>query len=273
MSIPGSRFPMPLILLGALLGAGFVLILWSYGTKPNRILEDPFVKETRERIVSSGTDQELQKFSLSGFDEKGKRFWKLEGDAAKIDQGQTVYLKNNVTLRLRDDTLVRTDRLEWAQSGGMLRTDAPVLVDHHSTKIKGMGAYGLPNQSFIQINKTIEMIISASGGNSTTTITCDGPMKIYYRDNKAVFYRNVKVIDGRGVLTAKRMDVYFDSQDKKVTQIIALGDVVIERATDRTRSQRAIYTPSTGSLRLEGNPEVTLSKNYSDGLINAPFGN
>ena len=149
----------------------------------------------------------------------------------------------------------------------MLKTDAPVLVDHHHTKIKGLGAYGLPNQSFIQLNKDIEMTV-----NAVTTITCDGPMKFYYHENKAVFYRKVKVIDGRGILTARRMDVYFDDQEKKVTQIIALGDVVIERSGDTTRSQRAIYTPSTGSLRLEGSPEVTLHKGSSK-LLDASLRN
>lgn len=271
MSISYRRSQMPLFLLILLIASGLVFMVWSYGARPRpRHAEDPVSKEARERLISSSAEQELQKFSLSGFDEKGKRFWKLEGDAAKIDQGQTVYLKNNVTLRLRDDTLVKTDRLEWAQGGGELRTNAPVFVDHQSTKIKGLGAYGRPNQSFIQINETIEMIV-----NSTTTITCDGPMKIFYQDNKAIFYRNVKVVDGRGVLTAKRMDVYFDNQEKKVTQIIALGDVVIVRGNDKTRSQRAIYTPSTGSLRLEGNPEVTLSRksSTSSALFDAPFRN
>ena len=187
----------------------------------------------------------------------------MEGDAAKIDQGQTVYLESNVTLRLRDDTLVRTDRLEWSQGGGALRTDAPVFVDHRDTKIKGIGAYGLPNQSFVQLNKNVEMLMS--GG---LTITCNGPMKIFYNQDKAIFYRNVKVVDERGVLTARRMDVYFDEEEKKVRQIIALGGVVIERAKDTTRSQRAIYTPLTGSLRMEGNPEVTLHQG-SAGLLDA----
>lgn len=256
MSLSYHRNHLPLILLGALIGAGLFLLFWGYGKSP-KVTSKSSSKETTGS-VSSSTDQELQKFSLSGFDEKGRRFWKLEGDAAKIDQGQTVYLKSNVTLRLHEDTVVRTDRLEWSQGGGMLRTDAPVFVDHQHTKIKGMGAYGLPNQSFIQLNRDIEMIV-----NATTTITCDGPMKIYYRENKAVFFRKVKVVDGRGVLTSRRMEVYFDNQEKKVTQIIAIGDVVIERSGDTTRSQRAIYTPSTGSLRLEGSPEVTLHKNSS----------
>lgn len=260
MSLPYYRHHLPLILLGVLIAAGLALLFWGYG-KPGKAAKESVSKEARDHIVSSSTDQEFQKFSLSGFDEKGRRFWKLEGDAAKIDQGQTVYLRSNVTLRLHEDTLVRTDRLEWSEGGGMLKTDAPVFVDHHNTKIKGMGAYGLPNQSFIQLNKDIEMLV-----NAVTTISCDGPMKIYYRENKAVFFRKVKVVDGRGVLTARRMDVYFDSQERKVTQIIAIGDVVIERGGDTTRSRRAIYTPSTGSLRLEGNPEVTLHK----GLDAAP---
>ena len=68
----------------------------------------------------------------------------------------------------------------------------------------------------------------------------------------------------------RRMDVYFDSQEKKVTQIIAIGDVVIERGGDTTRSKRAIYTPSTGSLRLEGDPEVTLHPKSSKALNAAP---
>src|SRR3989338_2087202 len=219
MSCHYYRNHLPLILLGALIASGLALILWGYG-KPGKANKEAVSEAVRERLVSSSTDQELQKFSLSGFDEKGRRFWKLEGDAAKIDQGQTVYLKSNVTLRLHEDTLVRTDRLEWSQGGVMLKTDAPVLVDHHHTKIKGLGAYGLPNQSFIQLNKDIEMPV-----NAVTTITCDGPMKFYSRENKAVFCRKVKVIGGRGILTARRMDVYFDDQEKKVTQIIALGDV------------------------------------------------
>ena len=267
MAFGYHRQNLPLIFLGSLIFAVVFFIFLGYGGKPKGNSKEPLSKETRARLVSASADQELQKFSLSGFDDKGKRFWKLEGDAAKIDQGQTVYLQNNVTLRLKDDTLVRTDRLEWAQGGGTLKTDALVFVDHQNAKIKGIGAYGLPNQSFIQLNRDISMVVDRS-----TTITCDGPMKIFYNENKAVFYRKVKVVDDRGILTARRMDVYFDNQEKKVTQIIALGDVLIVRGSDTTHSQRAIYTPATGALRLEGNPEVTLHKK-TGGFLDAPLRN
>lgn len=212
-------------------------------------------------------DQELQKFNLTGFDNEGKRFWNLEGETATIDPGQTVYLDQNVTLRLRDDTVIRTDHVKWSQDGGTLTTNEPVTVDHQSVKIKGTGAIGRPGDSFIQLNRDIRMVI-----NQTTTLTCKGPMKIFYKENKIIFYRQVKVVDEKGTLTANRMDVFFEPNEKKIEQIIAMGNVVIQRGTDTTRSARAIYSVATGSIRLEGNPEVTIHKEGSK-LLDGAFRN
>ncbi len=219
---------------------------------------------SRAEMVSESQNQRLQKFSLTGFDEKGKKFWNLEGDAAKIDPGQTVYLDQNVTLKLKDDTVVKTNHVQWSQNGGLLKTDAEVFVDHQNVKVHGTGAIGRPNESFIQLNHHIQMVI-----NPSTHLECLGPMKVYYKENKMIFYRNVKVTDPRGVLTAKRMEVLFDSAEKKVNKIIASGSVVIQRGTDTTHSARAIYTLATGSVRLEGSPEITLHKGSSNILDGA----
>lgn len=216
---------------------------------------------------SDSPNQEFQKFNLTGFDNEGKRFWNLEGDTAKIDPGQTVYLDQNVTLRLRDDTVIRTDHVQWSQDGGTLTTNEPVVVDHQSVKIKGIGAVGRPSDSFIQLNRDIRMVI-----NATTTLTCKGPMKIFYKENKIIFYRQVKVVDEKGTLTSNRMDVFFEPNDKKIERIVAMGNVVIQRGTDTTRSARAIYSVATGSIRLEGNPEVTIHKEGSK-LLDGAFRN
>lgn len=221
----------------------------------------------RAEIIRSSRDQELQKFSLTGYDDKGQKFWHLEGDTAKIDSGQTVFLDQNVTLRLKDQTVVRTDHVQWSQDGGTLRTDAPVTVDHENVKIHGTGAFGRPADNFVQLNRDIDMLV-----NGNTRVTCLGPMKIFYNDNKMIFYRRVRAVDERGVLTAKRMDVLFDPNDKKVNQIIAIGDVVIERGQDTTRSRRAVYSLATGSVRLEGDPEITLHKE-SKALLDGTPGN
>ena len=223
--------------------------------------------EPREEIVRSSHDQRLQKFSLTGFDDKGQKFWNLEGDTAKIDLGDTVFLEDNVTLKLKNDTVIKTDHVRWTQDKGILRTNSPVFVTRDSTRIRGMGAYGRLHENFIQINRDIEMIVQPG-----TLLTCLGPMKIFYNENRMVYFRHVTVTDAKGTLTSNRMDVYFDPDEKRVREIVALGDVVIDRGSDTTRAERAIYLPATGSIRLEGSPEITLHKGSAE-LLHAPAAN
>jgi LPS export ABC transporter protein LptC len=221
----------------------------------------------RKNLVKQSQDQELQKFSLTGYDDKGKTFWNLIGETAKIEAGQSVLLDQNVTLKLQGGTVIQTQHVQWSQEAGVLRTSSPVYVNHQNAKVKGMGAIGRPNESFIQLNRNIEMVI-----NQTTRLTCEGPMKIFYKQNKMIFYRKVKVTDERGTLTANRMDVLFDPTERKIDQIIAIGNVTIERGPDVTRSGRAIYSVATGAVRLEGNPEITLHKD-SIGLVDGAIRN
>ena len=242
------NFPFYLFIL--VLSGAFVFFFMQ--GKEHRHISKP---STPQAVIDTSHDQELKKFTLTGFDDKGQKFWNLQGDSAKIDAGQTVFLDQNVTLHLKDGTVIRTDHVQWSQDGGTMRTNSPVFVDHDSIKVKGIGAVGRPNDSFIQLNHQIQMV-DANG----SVLTCDGPMKIYYNENKMFFYRNVKAVDQRGTLKAKRMDVFFEPTQKKVTQIIANGEVEILRGTDTTHSQRAIYTVATGSIRLEGNPDITVHK-------------
>ena len=249
-------------------GAGFVLLFlfFFFVASGKKTKQAKTQGVSRQNLISSSRDQELQKFNLTGYDDKGKTFWNLTGETAKIDPGQTVFLDQNVVLKLQGDTVVKTDHVQWSQDGGLLTTSAPVFVDHKNAKIKGLGAVGRPAESFIQLNRNIDMVIHPS-----IHLTCQGPMKIFYKEHKMTFYRYVRVEDERGVLKANRMDVLFDPVEKKIDQIIAIGNVTIERGTDITHSQRAIYSLVTGSVRLEGNPEITLHKESQ--LVDAPFRN
>lgn len=249
-----KKLNFPFYLFIAVLLSAFVFFFWQSYEEKQKTRRIPSSPE----VISSSKDQQIQKFTLTGFDDKGQKFWNLQGETAKIDPGQTIYLDQNVTLRLRDNTVIRTDHVQWSQDGGTMKTQAPVFVDHEAVKVKGVGAVGRPSDSFIQLNRKI--VMNADKGS---VLTCDGPMKIFYKENKMIFYRNVKVVDERGILTANRMDVFFDSEEKKVKQIIAVGNVTIQRGTDTTHSQKAIYTLANGSIRLEGNPEITLHKGSS----------
>ncbi len=251
-SLPRQNTPLAVLLTSVMVVlVAFSFMVMGKKAKEKEVSRDP----KKEERIRTARDQEFKKFSLAGFDDQGKKFWNLEGDTAKINPDKVVFLQQNVTLKLRDDTVIRTDNVLWSQDGGVMRTNSAVDVDHQNIKIKGMGALGRPADSFIQLNRDIEVLIQPN-----TRISCKGPMKIYYKDNKLIFFRNVKVVDQRGSLSANRMDVFFDSQTKKVKQIFAAGNVVIVRSGDTTRSNRAIYSLATGSIRLEGNPEVTLHK-------------
>lgn len=256
----------PFILLAVVLCAAFVLFLVQ-GARDNRRAEDARRVRAAAPAPVVRDQQRLQKFKLTGFDEKGKTAWNLEGDAAEIDARKTVVLEQNVTLRLRDQTVVRTDKVRWSQEGGELVTDAVVTVDHEDAHVVGRGAHGRPNDGFIQLHRDI--VMNLKGG---TRVSCEGPLKIYYNENRMVFYRKVVIVDDRGTLSSNRMDVYFDPDDRKVKEIVAEGNVAIERGGDRTRSRRAIYSVRTGSVRLEGNPEITLTQTQS-GVLDGFTGN
>lgn len=259
------RLNFPVVLLLALFMLAAVWALWTREQKVRQSEEAS--RRSRAELIRSGRDQRLHKFSLVGFNDAGKKFWKLEGDTAKIDPGQTIFLDQNVVLRLKDDTVIHTDKVRWSPDNATMTTDAPVRVDHEKTVITGRGATGRPNDGFVQLNHDVEMRI-----HETATVTCLGPMKIFYNQDKMIFLRKVKVKDQRGTLTATRMDVFFDSRKREVNRIVAIGNVVIERGSDTTHSHRAIYLPANGSIRLEGNPEITLHKG-STALLDGSFRN
>ncbi len=255
----------PLLILPLILASAVGFYYWSM--KANRPAAETIVDPARTDLVRSSRDQQLEKFSLAGFDDTGESNWKLEGETAKIDPGQTVFLDQNVTLKLRDNTIIRTDHVQWSQGGGTLRTDSIVTVEHENATVRGHGAYGRPNDGFIQLNREIEMLI-----NRSTKLTCLGPLKIFYNQNLMTFYRKVKVVDAKGTLSANRMDVTFDPDSRKIKEITAIGGVVIERGLDVSRSKRAIYSVDTGSVRLEGNPEISLHQK-TGGLLDAALRN
>ena len=110
---------LPLIIAGA--------VFYYYNNLKSDRSGSRFLDPARSAMVRASHDQELQKFSLSGFDDTGKSNWKLEGESAKIDPGQTIFLNENVTLRLRDNTIIRTDHVQWSQDGGTMRTDQRLI--------------------------------------------------------------------------------------------------------------------------------------------------
>jgi len=90
-----------------------------------------------------------------------------------------------------------------------------------------------------------------------TTITCDGPLVVDYDKNIAHFKDNVIARDNRGKLSANTMDVYYNRVSRRVSKIVAAGDVVIENPDgNQTFSDSVIYLAEEGRIILGGDTEA-----------------
>jgi len=91
-----------------------------------------------------------------------------------------------------------------------------------------------------------------------TRVDCAGSLEVRYNDNIAIFMDDVKVKDKDGNLFADKLTVEFDPDTKKLAKVIAEGNVKVKRGKSYTISEKAVYTESTKSARLEGRPRIII---------------
>ncbi len=89
---------LPILMFGA--GVLLLFFVFFFVASNKKAKQGKAQGASRQNLISSSRDQELQKFNLTGYDDKGKTFWNLVGETAKIDPGQTVFLDQNVVLKL-----------------------------------------------------------------------------------------------------------------------------------------------------------------------------
>ena len=82
-----------------------------------------------------------------------------------------------------------------------------------------------------------------------------------YEKNIAHFKDNVVAQDSRGKLTADTMDVYYNRVSRRVSKIVAAGDVVIENPDgNKTFSDSVIYLADEGRIILGEDTEALYFK-------------
>ncbi len=198
-------------------------------------------------------NQILERFELEGFDDEGEQAWQLVGDTAHILEDGDIFIEKNVLLSVEKQIDVKGDKVLWQSQKSRFITNQDVVISHKDVEIQGTGSMGMVNDKFVQINRKIRMMI-----RSGTIVTCYGPAKIYYDENRVALYRDVWILDERGAVSADRMDGYFDPKEKELISVVASGNVRISRGEDVTFSDKAIYDTRTGSVRLEGAPEIDI---------------
>lgn len=198
--------------------------------------------------------QVIEHFELEGFDDDGNASWRLVGESAHISTATDVFIERDVVLTMIGGAIIRTDKVFWQNAKTRFITSQPVKVLHRNIEVEGRGAIGKLNQKSIQINQDVRMRIEPDG----TLVTCRGPMRILQGESRVTLYHDVSIHDTRGNLVADRMDAYFDPDTKKIVGITANGHVRITQDGDVSVADRAIYDTRTGSIRLEGAPEINI---------------
>lgn len=280
-----------LLIIVALIVAYIALIqwkLWMY-TKWNAkigVHDEQAQKETAQRVYS---------FSFSKYTETGQKELEIEGDSADIlsqnvelmnviakayaeespvtitaDQGSInratsdIVLHNNVVATTETGTRLVTEWLQIDANNKSMDSNVETKVKKDNINIEGTGASSDSQLSKVVFKKNVTVVIQdpESQTSAPTVITSDGPLEVDYKRNIAHFSKNVTAQHERGVLNADYMDVIYDKNTRRVSKIIARGNVVItSKEGNKTYSDNAVYLASEGRMVLGGDVEAEY---YSD---------
>ena len=141
----------------------------------------------------------------------------------------------------------------------MLETAVEAEVKKDNISIDGIGAQGDSRLKKVKFKKKVTVIVKnpQSESGKPTVITCEGPLVVDYEKNIARFHNNVIARDEKGKLRADVMDVYYSKESRRVSKIVAVGNVVVENVDgNQTFSDNVTYLAEEGRIILGGDTEA-----------------
>lgn len=245
-----------------------------------------FADEQAEPVSSGETDDfrpRMEAFSVSGYDDDGKIKWEIKGESANVgktskmefhklwvrsyhgaeyltltaEQGvfnqekNTLRVEKNVVAVTTDGVRLTTEVLNWSAAEARIWGTEPCRLEKDKIVACGIGVEARMDLARAELKKDVEVRIEPE-----TTITCSGPLQIYYEDNQVVFHDAVKVSDPRGELFADKLEVYLNPETQKIARIVAADSVRIIRDNYRVFSQNAAYSAAEDRTVLRGRPKV-----------------
>lgn len=269
--------------------AGIVLVAVYLGFVSVRLTwfsQNPRKEPARQAAVQEPLNK-VYSFSFAKYTTKGEKEIEIEGDSADIfarivqldnviakayaektpvtltaDDGvfdkstSKIHLQNNVVATSENGARLLTESLDIDPAKKTIQTDAVAQLKKDNIKLEGKGACGDSQMKNMQFRKNVTVVIENDQTRVPTVITCDGPLDVDYEKHTARFNNNVVATDERGRLSSDAMDVFYDKASRRVTKIVATGNVVIEQEGNTTFSDNVIYLAQEGRVILGGNPEA-----------------
>jgi LPS export ABC transporter protein LptC len=186
-----------------------------------------------------------------------------------------IHIEQNVVATTEDGTRLVTEELDMHPSDHVIENDVNTQVKKDNINVEGLGARADTQLKKVKFKKNVTVVVQNPSEKEAgpTTITCDGPLVVDYDKNIAHFKDNVLAKDNRGQLTADTMDVYYNRVSRRVSKIVAAGDVVIQNPDgNKTFSDSVIYLAEEGRIILGGDTEALYYGGGEDSVKNLDKG-
>jgi len=216
----------------------------------------------------SGSDQQINDFSISGYGKEGGKTWDMSGKTADIyadtvslvnivgnlygdtenviltaDKGtfnkkeSKVHLEKNVVIQTSGGANLYTESLDWDRKDNLVTTQDPVKITKENMFANSIGARGALSLNKFDLKKDVRVEVlpeaanehAQKGAGEQVVITCDGPLSVDYTRNIAVFHNNVKVDRPDSQAYSDIMEVYFQRDENKKVSIGSVGKTKIEK--------------------------------------------
>ncbi|PIP19899.1 MAG: LPS export ABC transporter periplasmic protein LptC [Candidatus Omnitrophica bacterium CG08_land_8_20_14_0_20_41_16] len=196
-------------------------------------------------------DQQISDFSISGYEDKGKKSWDISGKSADIftevvklkdvdgnlygkeenvnltaktgDFNKTdgkVHLEKDVVITTSKGAKLTTNSMDWDRKNQVVTTEDKVNIEKDNIAIVGTGAHGEQSLKKVALNKDVRVDINSEKDSlkelalkDKIIITCDGQLIVDYEKNIASFNDNVKVEKLDLIIYSDKMDLYFMTGD------------------------------------------------------------
>jgi len=243
-------------------------------------------------VYAEEADQSVDGFSLVQYKDGGEKKWELNGKSAEVEEKEVkideisalafgdestlklkaqegvfdrdtsvLHLKNNVVVKSTDGTTITTNSLDWDAETRNVSSKEHVNIKKSDFEVNGKGAEMDLENKTAEVKKDVTANITSvtpSYSETRTTITCDGPLELNYKKNRAIFHKNVKVKDAEGDIFADRIDVYFNPTTRRIKCVVARGNVRIVNGENVTYSEKAIYLVEEGRVVLPKRPKLVI---------------
>lgn len=230
--------------------------------------DEPKKEKAAENQSDQNVHQKILSFNLEGLNEKGAKKWEVKGESAEAVSQDEIKM-NNITAKAygeEAEATITADRGTYDKSKNNVRLEENVKAVIENTQAFAGSRMNLPEE--VIAKSGVKESEQDKKAKSKTVIVCDEEAVFDYEKNLAYFNKNVKVRSSDGDIDADRITVNLDKESKKIRDIIAEGNVKIQKGENTTYSDKATYTEADKKVILSGNPKIVI---YQEGNVAEKF--